>query len=424
MMRVAIGPGEVAGYFSRLKSGFDQIGVRSEHFLLGTDKYAYSGNDYFMRDRYLAASELRDSPYPAVRMAGRFALLFIKIAVFIRALFRFDVFIFSGFETFLRFHDLKILKLLNKKIIVVFLGSDARPPIFSGRHADDEQRLVDPAAAYAEAREIRRRVRLIERYADHIINHTATDQFFTRDYIRFAAVGLPVRMTDSAYAPSRNERVKIVHAPSRPVAKGTEVFRRALDDLKLEGLTFDYVELVGVPNQRVLEELASCDFILDELYSDVPMAMFATEAAMFGKPAVVGSHYAGDYEGDNPDPQRPPSVFVQPAAIKDAIRRLICDGAYRIQIGTNAREFVEQQWNATAVAQRFLEIIHERIPTSWTSNPSSNSYIWGWGLSKELWREQVKCYADRYGYEAFLFDNNETLVQKIVEELGLDSHHL
>ena len=54
-----------------------------------------------------------------------------------------------------------------------------------------------------------------------------------------------------------------------------------------EGLPLEYVEIVGQPNDIVLAEIARSAFVIDQLYSDTPMAGFAAEAARLGKPAIV-----------------------------------------------------------------------------------------------------------------------------------------
>jgi len=45
-----------------------------------------------------------------------------------------------------------------------------------------------------------------------------------------------------------------------------------------------------MPNHAVLEELGKCDFVIDQAFADYGMAGFATEAAWFGKTAVVGGY--------------------------------------------------------------------------------------------------------------------------------------
>lgn len=417
MTRISIGPGEVAGYFASLKSGFDELGIESEHFLLSPSKYAYKEHGHFLSGASRLALKMRSNRNRLVRLIGVAYALIVRICIFAYALARYDVFIFCGSWSFFNFLELPILKAFNKKIIVVFLGSDARPPIFCGRHLDDEGGLVDPVSAQVETRQIYNKIRRIERYADHIINHTATDQFFTKDYIRFAAIGLPVQLIEQQAVSEKTDHVKIVHAPSRPIAKGTPVFRKVIEELRQEGYAIDFRELVGVSNQTVLDELANCDFILDELYSDTPMAMLATEAAMLGKPTIVGGYYAADYPKHNPDVHMPPSLFVRPSDIKDAIRRMIEDREFRLSLGSQARDFVCEQWNASAVAQRFHIIIEGNAPSYWVSQPQDNCYLWGWGLSEQAWHQQIRRYINYNGFDALLLAHNKALSDKIKAQL-------
>src|SRR3990170_1211052 len=57
--------------------------------------------------------------------------------------------------------------------------------------------------------------------------------------------------------------------------------------MQLKGHSIELIEIIRKTNAEVLDELSRCDFIIDELYSDAAMAGFATEAAFFGKPAIV-----------------------------------------------------------------------------------------------------------------------------------------
>lgn len=421
MIRVSIGPGDVAGYFSALKSGFDEIGIESEHFMFSSSQYQYEESHHTLRRLSIISTKLRSNRFYLAKITGIFLSVLYRIFIFFYALVRFDTFIFLGSWSFFNFYDLPILRLFKKKIIVVFIGSDARPPFFNGRYLDDSPRMSDPRQIKAETDGMRRRIRIIERYADHIINQTATDQLFTKEYIRFAAVGLPIRMAKGGNPPSATDTVKIVHAPSRPIAKGSLVFSRAIEELRKEGFSIDFVELTGVPNEVVLDTIASCDFVLDQLYSDTPMAMFATEAAMLGKPAVVGGYYAADYAIDNPDSECPPSLFTPPGEIKDAIRRMIEDRDFRVTLGKQARAFVRTHWNAAAVARRFVQIAEEQAPPTWLGRPEDTKYIYGWGLSLEAWRKQVGVYTLCNGWDATGFGHKPALIRKIKDELAIAS---
>lgn len=417
--RISIGPGEIAGYFSRLKTGFDELGVPCEHFALTSNNMAYQQSRYFLQDKFLVAAKLQAKKNGAIRVIGRLMLLGVNIAVFVQAVLRCDVFIFSGTTSFFRFYELPLLKLLGKRILVTYLGSDARPPIFSGRHLDDMGAYVNPASAFKETVRLVKRIRLVERYADVIINHTATAQLFSRAFVRHLAIGMPITSAATPLPASSKEStaIRILHAPSRPLAKGSEIFRKILEDLRAEGYLIDFIELIGVPNSVVMRELQLCDFVVDELYSDVPMAMLATEAAIFGKPVVVGGYYAEQCKVDNPDFDASVSLYVEPNQIKNAIRRMIDDHDFRLTLGRRAQSFVKDNWNPSTVAKNYLLLIDNNIPAHWTCSPTVLPYCWGWGLSKDIWRRQVCEYVSGCGDDALMLNHNSALKSGVLNEI-------
>ena len=70
---------------------------------------------------------------------------------------------------------------------------------------------------------------------------------------------------------------RVVHAPSNPSLKGTEYVREAVSRLKDEGYSFEYVELIDVPHDEVLLELARAQIVLNEFFAFVP-GVFGIEA--------------------------------------------------------------------------------------------------------------------------------------------------
>jgi len=58
--RICIGPGEVAGHFSRLRAGFHQTGVPPQPLVLGPN-----GSKLSKRDQYSSIADLRDAGIPA-----------------------------------------------------------------------------------------------------------------------------------------------------------------------------------------------------------------------------------------------------------------------------------------------------------------------------------------------------------------------
>jgi glycosyltransferase involved in cell wall biosynthesis len=419
-IRISIGPGEIAGYFSSLKSGFDALGIHCEHFILLTNKFNYQESDYFLKASYLKISKLGIGRSVLIRAFTYSLQILLRFFVFIYAISRYNVFIFSGFGSFFKFYELPLLKLLKKKVIVVYLGSDARPSYLSGRYLDDSQGALEPESLHKDLLKQVCLIRRVERYADVIINHTTSAQLFTRNFIRLHAVGMPVNNTHfiQHQLSHLSNKVRILHAPSRPNAKGSAYFRKVIKELQDEGYAIDFVQLVNVPNKTVLKELAICDFVLDELYSDVPMGMLALEAGMYSKPVIVGGYYAKQYIKDNPASKYPPTLYVLPTEIKETIRMMIEDKSLRTNIGEKAFTFIREFWNAKKVAQNYMQLIKDDInlPGDWRCQPSNLPYYWGWGLSKENWRNQLKRYIDKCGSKALQLEHNPQLKVKILKE--------
>lgn len=418
--RIAMGPGEVAGYFSRLKAGFDALGIPCEHFVLSANPFGYAEQDYFLRGAYVKLATMRRNSNRVLQLLGLVLESAIRAIIFVYAIVRCDVFIFSGFASFFRFHELWLLKLLRKRVLVVYLGSDARPPLFSGRHLDDMGFRPDSKAMRAEMFYRAEMIGRVEKHATFVINHTATAQFFSREFIRLNAVGMPIG--DNGVQPkivNNGNSVRILHAPSRPRAKGSDYFRKIIDELRSEGYRIELIELIGVANSVVLHELQLCDFVLDELYSDVPLAMLGTEAALFGKPVIVGGYYATQYKSDNPSLEFPPSLYVEPRNIKDAVRRLIDDPDLRWTLGCQANKFVRRRWDAKIVAKNYLRLIEGDFPQEWRCTPDNLFYYWGWGLSKEEWRRQVRAYVESEGEAALMLDQHPRLKQMVLDEIRL-----
>ena len=74
-----------------------------------------------------------------------------------------------------------------------------------------------------------------------------------------------------------NSKIKILHAPTNMMFKGTPLVRAAIKKLQMENYIFDYVELQNTKNKIVLEHLKTTDIVLNQFYSFIP-AVFGIEA--------------------------------------------------------------------------------------------------------------------------------------------------
>ena len=92
-------------------------------------------------------------------------------------------------------------------------------------------------------------------------------------------------------------RPVLVHAPSSPIIKGTQLVRAAVALLREEGFDFEYVELTGVPHEEVASQLQRAHIVLNQFFAYVP-GMFGIEAMAAG--AVVLQSADESLESDLP----------------------------------------------------------------------------------------------------------------------------
>lgn len=400
--RVFIGPVNVASYYSGLRAGLTTLGVDAELVLFTRHRYLRNAHGATCP---LAVAFLdwcvnhicEISPSGSMtRTLAKMLFPFAKAFVFLWSLMCCDVFVFGAAKGFYSLYELPLLKLLGKRLIFVFNGSESRPAYLGGAVGDGSSSKPIERVARRAARQ-KRRIAWIEKYADACINHAPQGHFHEKPYIDHCAIGHPVSLSDSSSsqltpdvsgADGRADSVRIVHAPSVCGPKGTDRIRAMIQDLQDEGLAIDYVELTGRPNSEVLAELQRCDFVIDELYSDISLAGLGTEAAFFGKPAVVGGYAQETLRSLPAGTQLPMATYVKPDRAKDMVRRLIVDIQFREECGAAAHRFVHETWAPAKMAARFLQIIDGNIPDEWWIHPASVTYLHGFGTTEEK-RQQV-----------------------------------
>lgn len=184
-------------------------------------------------------------------------------------------------------HEYRFLKSKHKKIVNYFVGSDIRSAKLTqalARERGDETEadyyhLIKPESlsdAHEEA--LQKRAAVAEKYADLIFT-MKTDQasYFAKPTQPFLYFYPDDHFHKNENKFSGDGLVKIVHAPSSPVTKGTALVRAAITRLKREGYQLEYIELIGVPNAVVLRTLRECHIVLNEFYALVP-GVFGVEA--------------------------------------------------------------------------------------------------------------------------------------------------
>jgi len=420
-MRIFIGFTEIAGIYNTLCQGMRDQGCEVTYIGGANHPFAYGSAAQTSKIAVLYETvRTRRDRMPRRQIVAKAwwtaALAATTLPFFFWAVSRHDVFIFVFSTSFFgRNRDLPVLRLLGKRVIcAIYHGGDCRPPYLNG--AFIENRVLTDRQYAGRAKAMKRQVARIEKYASVVIGAPLTSQFFSKPFVNFFHLGLP-RHCNVPEAQAREEggAVRILHSPSNPAAKGTALVREAIRRLSEKGHRLEFVEIVGQPNAVVMEALQRCDFVVDQVYSDTPMATFATEAAAHGKPAVVGGYGWDVLKNWLPADSFPPSAICHPAELEETIERLIIDVTYRENLGRCAEMFVRDNWSPRLVATRYLNLINNEIPGSWWCDPNQITYVQGCGSPEKKVRNVLARLIASCGAAALQCEHRPDLRAALVE---------
>lgn len=402
--RIFLGTVEIAGFYTYLAAALRGVGADCTFVELQPHPFHYPGEQraplpacvrWVRRAAAFRQARWRKPwPWRAAAVAGYVLETLLRILLVLPwAAARFDVFCF-GFGsnlvgTRLGYWDIMLLRVLGKRIVFAFHGADSRPPYLTGPYVRLAQSRGHGWAAELARRTRRqkRSMRSIERWAHVTIDVPVHGHFHSRAFVDYNRLGSPRAtppVTASVKSPARDAGpVRVLHAPSDRAAKGSDVIAGCIELLRREGHEIDYRELHGLSHDDVLSELDRCDFVIDQLYADYPLAGFASEAASRGKPAIV----CGYLKESERAPM--PTLYGHPDELRACVERLLCDHEYRVALGEQARRFMESTWSPDAVARRWMRVFDDDIPLEWWVDPARTTYLYGGGMSEAALKQAL-----------------------------------
>lgn len=208
-----------------------------------------------------------------------------------------ECFIYLWSDGFLldREYEFKFLKKRNIPIICYFLGSEIRsrklfldyckkinfntyveydkPELFlSDKYDNSCRNLAEQADKYAS-----------------IIFSEPKDQM---SYLKSKQQYFPIIIDENLFSFEKEKfdkcPIRIIHAPSLPVLKGTPLVRSVIKMLKSECYEFKYIELIGVPHEDVVKELKQSHIVLNQFYTLIP-GIFGHEAMAAGNAVLMSA---------------------------------------------------------------------------------------------------------------------------------------
>ncbi|WP_412545503.1 glycosyltransferase [Maricaulis sp. MIT060901] len=253
------------------------------------------------------------------------------------------------------FLDLFYLKARGAKIVFHFRGTEVRSPELFAKLNKYSYSDSDPYGFKkkynAESQE--KMLAAIRGVADEICVVDPELQTYVPD-----SVILPRLLSGNWKATTKNGSSApplIVHAPSRSEIKGTNFLLKAVEELKAEGLDFEFELVEGKQHVEALEIYRRADIIVDQLCIGW-YGVLAIEAMALQKATVV---YIRDDLKASFGSQLP-IIDANPDNIRDRLRLAISDRRFREEMAARGREFYEN-WHSTGAIVPQLEGIYDRV---------------------------------------------------------------
>jgi glycosyltransferase involved in cell wall biosynthesis len=146
--------------------------------------------------------------------------------------------------------------------------------------------------------------------------------------------------------------VKIIHAPSDRLVKGTEYIIKAVEGLKADGYDVELILVENMPYQQAVELYREADVVVDQLIVGW-YGSFAVECMALGKPVCV--YIRQDLLSYF---QEMPMVNTSPSRLENDLRRLLEDIGALQDMSRKVRKYAEQVHDSEKIAQKLVAEIY------------------------------------------------------------------
>lgn len=339
---IVIGTDEIANNIKYLKLvlGENTISVNfSKHIFYQDNLYDYSFYEYSLWSRCYG---LLYKPY-----------LLAKLMCFA------NVFVYIWHTGFCRDRetDFNFLKKHNKKIICIFVGDDIRSRKMLLEYCNNNN--LDTYVTYnnydyiANDVRVREVARVADKYADMIFSRPLDQISYLKSRQLQFRFTVDTQQLKYNFKFAEGNSYTILHAPSDPITKGTQLVRAAIKKIQILGYNVKYIELTKKSNDEVLKILKSSCIVLDQFYA-LSHGLFCLEAMATGNAVLMSAYYE-----DMPYGAQNAWLKTGYWEIFDNLKYLL-DNPQKIEgYAVNGRDYVEKYFSIVANKKYYKELFYK-----------------------------------------------------------------
>lgn len=290
-----------------------------------------------------------------------------RLFYFFKILGRYDIWHLNFLEAFFFYPlNLAILKIMGKKIILTCRGADVRDGLdFLPKELFSKTFPSNWASYYR--RELRRkswwkrfnqklRIKIFDFFADEVI---LTGPFLISSVPRFDKIISYARIVPHELPKKSSKKMIILHVPSEPMVKGTEIIAKNFRSLQKKYKKIDFKILEPMVRDKLLEEMAQADIIVDQLMVGWYGGQ-AVEAMAMGK--IVVAFLNPPYFQFMPNVKDIPIWNTNPWSFGQDLENLIClFPKIKKEWEQKSRKFAQKYHSAEKVAEQYLSVYRRTL---------------------------------------------------------------
>jgi hypothetical protein len=348
-MKVLIGTNNIAGLINYYKAGFESQGHQVTTAVVNNINKFYSFNfDYDLTQLYfqnLFTEVNKRHFHRRIIRKFRFEINYFLYKRFVKKLIDDHDLILILWQPFLRnCFDLKYARKRNKKIISLFVGSDVRYFDAFSQEFNIKNWSFPEVFKVKNIKIYLSYIRNCEKLADLIYSVPDQSGIQLRPYYHLQ---IPLDINKFSFCIPKNEIPILLHAPSQAFLKGTDIIEETLNQLRNEGLKFEYIRVKDLSNDQLMRLLTKADILVDEIVFHGP-GILSFEAML------SGCAVATKYLETSPKNFKPPICNINSENIYEKLKELISNKEQIIRFAEEGRKYAIQNNSHSIVVKNIL----------------------------------------------------------------------
>lgn len=271
---------------------------------------------------------------------------------------KYDVFHFHARPLFFQKHyplptgmDLVLLRASGKKVFFHFRGSEARLASVFEQCSPYNYVKENPSDIFSKYLEVEQKAFI--NFVCGVCNKVFVVDHEIQTYVPGSLIVPRVlNLKKWEYiGVNLSDTLKVVHAPSNPISKGTTVVLSTIEKLKAEGISIDFRLVENTTHEKAAETYRWADVVIDQLRVGW-YGVLAVEAMALGKAVVT--FIRDDLKHYLPYPL--PLAIANPDNLYQVLKELISNKEELHSLGLRGRKYVEEIHDSGHVAEILLQL--------------------------------------------------------------------